>query len=346
MADQQASDRWRGTREPGRPFSRLRGSLDADGLANALGWFSMGLGLAQITMPEQMARLIGVDDHERTSRTMRALGIREMSAGIGLLTQSRRADWAWARVAGDAMDLALLGNAFTSRRTKRGRTTAATLAVVGVTALDVLAARWLMNRRRDSARGNGAARNGVRVRKSISVDRPVEEVYRFWRNVENLPRFMRHLESVQETGERRSHWRAKGPSGTSVEWDAQLTEDRENERIAWRSLPGADVSNAGIVRFRPAPGGRGTEVHVDLRYDPPAGPLGTAVAKLFGEEPAQQVADDLRRFKQVLETGEVVHSDASIHRGMHPASPSRQRTARRGDREQRRCLVRNLGDGS
>src|SRR5207237_3055072 len=123
------------------------------------------------------------------------------------------------------------------------------------------------------------------------------EVYDFWRNFGNLPRFMDHLESVQVTGDRRSHWKAKAPAGTTVEWDAETTENRPNELIAWRSVEGADVTNAGVVRFVAAPGGRGTEIHVDLRYEPPAGKLGKLVAKLFGEEPSQQVEGDLRRFK-------------------------------------------------
>ena len=138
---------------------------------------------------------------------------------------------------------------------------------------------------------------------------------------------MRHLESVHITGEGNSHWVARGPAGTRVEWDATLIEDRPGELISWRSLPDSEVANAGTVRFNPAPGNRGTEVHVQLRYAPPAGKAGAMIAKLFGREPSQEVEGDLRRFKQVLETGEVVHSDASIHRGMHPAQPSSEATS-------------------
>jgi uncharacterized membrane protein len=159
------------------------------------------------------------------------------------------------------------------------------------------------------------------VTKTITVDRSPEEVYRFWRALENLPRFMAHLESIESRDGRRSHWKARGPAGMTIEWDAEIIDDRPNQLIAWRSLEGADVDSQGIVRFTRAPGGRGTEVHVELRYDPPAGRLGAAVAKLFGREPGQQIAGDLRRFKQVLEVGEVVHSDASVHRGTHPAQP-------------------------
>jgi uncharacterized membrane protein len=143
------------------------------------------------------------------------------------------------------------------------------------------------------------------------VARTPEEVYDFWRGLERLPTFMWHLESVEWTGEGRTRWTAKAPLGTSVTWDAELTEDVRGEVIAWRSLPGADVDNTGSVRFERAPAGRGTEVRVHLRYALPGGRLGATVARLLGEDPHQQVEDDLRRAKQVLETGEVVRSDGS-----------------------------------
>ena len=166
----------------------------------------------------------------------------------------------------------------------------------------------------------------MHVTKAITVWRPPDEVYRFWRDFENLPRFMRHLESVRVT-ESRSHWKASGPAGKSVEWDAEIVEDRPHELIAWRSLPGADVDNRGQVRFRPAPGGRGTEIHVEMVYDPPAGGLGKAVAKLFGRDADQQIYGDLRRFKQILETGEVIRSDAALEGAglpQRPAQPPRE----------------------
>jgi uncharacterized membrane protein len=144
---------------------------------------------------------------------------------------------------------------------------------------------------------------GVRVNECIVLNRPRGEVYRFWRNLENLPRFMDHLEAVTVLDERRSHWTAKGPAGSRVEWDAEIHNEIPNEMIAWRSLEGSEVSNAGSVHFMPTENGD-TEVRVVLRYDPPAGKLGAAVARLFGEDPSRQVADDLRRLKQVVEAGE------------------------------------------
>jgi len=141
---------------------------------------------------------------------------------------------------------------------------------------------------------------GVKVERSVTVNRPVQEVYHFWRNFENLPRFMDHLESVTVIDENRSHWVAKAPAGTRVEWDATIHNEIENQLIAWRSLPAADVNNAGSVHFTDTGSGQ-TEVRVVLSYEPPAGKLGAAVAKLLGEEPSKQVGDDLRRFKQVME---------------------------------------------
>ena len=143
-------------------------------------------------------------------------------------------------------------------------------------------------------------RVGVRVDERIVLNRPRSEVYRFWRNLENLPRFMDHLESVTVLDEERSHWVAKAPAGTRVEWDAVIHNEIPNEVIAWRSLEGSEVNNAGSVHFSPTENGD-TEVRVVLRYDPPAGRMGAAVAWLFGEEPSRQVAEDLRRLKQVVE---------------------------------------------
>lgn len=166
---------------------------------------------------------------------------------------------------------------------------------------------------RNSARGKRVSRvasvprgEGIKVEKSVVVNKPAAELYRFWRNFENLPRFMDHLESVTVLDENRSHWVAKAPAGTKVEWDATIHNELENQLIAWRSLPGADVNNAGSVHFTPIGNANSTEVRVVLSYDPPAGRLGAAIAKLFGEEPSKQVEDDLRRFKQVMEATEVV----------------------------------------
>jgi uncharacterized membrane protein len=149
-----------------------------------------------------------------------------------------------------------------------------------------------------------AGPRGVHVREQVTTQRPRDEVYRFWRQLSNLPRFMRHLERVDEIDARRSHWVAKAPFGRRVEWNAEIVNEVENELIGWRSLPGSDIVSAGSVRFEDRPGG-GTTVLVHLQYEPPAGRLGAWVASMAGEEPSQQIHDDLRRLQWYLETGEI-----------------------------------------
>lgn len=286
--------------------------------AVGLGWFSIGLGLADLLAPRQVARLIGADEEDPTTRAVvMGVGVRELACGLGLLSQSRPAFWAWARVAGDVMDMALLSHVWSTNPVSREQMLGAGGTVLGAAVADAQTALQLSRSEVDPLAG------GVFVRQAITVQKTPDEAYAFYRKLENLPTFMWHLESVVEHGDH-SRWRAKGPLGTKIEWEAEVVEDTPGELLAWRSLPGADVSNRGRVTFRRAPGGHGTEICVALSYDPPAGAIGTSVAKLFGSEPSQQVSADLRRLKQVLETGEVLHSDSSIHRGMHPARPSLQ----------------------
>ena len=151
------------------------------------------------------------------------------------------------------------------------------------------------------------------MEKSITIGKSPEEVYQFWRNLTNLSRFMDHLKSVEVIDEKTSHWVAKAPAGREVAWDAEIIVDEPNERISWRSLPDADIDNAGTVRFVAAPAGRGCEVHVTLQYYPPAGIIGATIAKLFGEEPSIQITDDLRRLKRLMETGEIPTTEGQPH---------------------------------
>jgi uncharacterized membrane protein len=146
---------------------------------------------------------------------------------------------------------------------------------------------------------------GIKVEKSVTINQPAERLFQYWRNFENLPQIMQHLEAVQVLNEQRSHWRAKAPAGMTVEWDAEIITEEPNRLLGWRSVGDAQIPNAGSVRFDPLPNDRGTIVKVALSYEPPGGKLGAWLAKLFGEEPEQQVADDLRRFKQMMEAGEV-----------------------------------------
>jgi len=248
---------------------------------------------------------------------MRLVGVRELAAGVGLMTKTKPAAWLWARVAGDAMDLALLGTAALSS-SRKGHVASAVSAVVGVTLADVRAARQTSREL-----GHEDARGLQRLMKVITIRRQPQEVYRFWRDFRNFPTFMSHVQSVAVLDDRRSHWTVPGPAGRSVEWDAEITEDQADQVIAWRSLPGAQVDNFGRVRFAPAPGNQGTEVNVEMHYAPPGRELGAAIARIFGQAPRQQVQADLRKLKQVLETGEVIHSDATLQ-GTHVFQPSAQ----------------------
>jgi uncharacterized membrane protein len=145
----------------------------------------------------------------------------------------------------------------------------------------------------------------IHVTKSVTVNKSPAELYAFWRKLSNLPQFMNHLESVTVIDNKRSHWVAKAPLGTTVEWDAEITSERENERLGWKSVEGSEIVNSGVVEFLPTQE-RGTMVKVVLTYEPPAGKLGSLVAKLFGEEPNQQVAEDLRRFRSLMEAGSIM----------------------------------------
>jgi uncharacterized membrane protein len=150
----------------------------------------------------------------------------------------------------------------------------------------------------------------LRVEKTVTIqNKSAAELYQFWHDFENLPTFMKHLRSVTVLDDTRSHWVANAPLGNTVEWEAQIINDLENLLISWASIPGAAVENSGFVRFQAAPPGRGTEVKVVLEYTVPGGILTAAIAKVFGENPEQQIGDDLRRFKMLMETGELATTE-------------------------------------
>ena len=287
-------------------------------LSRALGWASAVLGAIQLVAPARLLASIGLAPTGGRMLLTRAIGAREMSVVPGLLTASLPWNWLAARVVGDIIDLVLLVRGHGAPDARRGRVRAAIAVVLGFLAVDASAA---VAARRERSRRTS---NDARIVRSVTVNRPVGELYAFWRDFERLPTVMPHLESVTVGADRRSHWIARGPLGTTVEWDAETIDEVPNELIAWQSLPGSTVQHAGNVRFRAAPGGRGTEVRVEMEYRPPGGPLGTAVAALTGEEPRQQLADALRRFKQVMETGEAIVSAATVtgHKIMQrPAQP-------------------------
>jgi uncharacterized membrane protein len=293
--------------------------MNEEQTARGLGWFSLGLGTAGLLLPGRLAWLTGLRDDEPTRTITRLIGVRELIAGVGILTRPRPTGWVAGRVAADAVDLALTSVAFVAGPPRRERVALTLAALLGVAAVDTTCALRL-GASTGQLPGLRTTARGIETKRAITVLKTPSEVYRFWRDFSNLPRFMNHLDSVDVIGDTRSHWRANAPAGRQAEWDAEIIEDRPNELISWRSIPGSGFENSGTVRFKPAPGDRGTEIHVELLYHPPAGIIGSLFAALFGEEPGQQVHDDLRRLKQVLETGQVTFSDATV-KGMGPGQP-------------------------
>jgi uncharacterized membrane protein len=283
-----------------------RGRARQDGttsLVQGLGVLSLALGAAEVAAPGAVARLAGIRGDRPTHRaTTMAYGVRELIHGAGILGGREPTPWVRTRVAGDVLDFASLVTGAVRSGASPTRLGLTLTALAGVTAADVVAARRL---------SQGGDAGECRAVAAITVNKPRDEAYRHWRDLERLPTFMAHLREVRVDDSGRSHWEATGPAGTTVRWDAEIVTDREDEEISWRSVGDADVENTGSVRFRDAAGGRGTEVRVELRYRPPGGRAGAVVAKLLGEEPNQQLRDDLRRFKQVLEIGEVVRSEGS-----------------------------------
>jgi uncharacterized membrane protein len=182
----------------------------------------------------------------------------------------------------------------------------------GISTGDAEAALDAPRRRLASRAATVDARKAIKVERTVTIMKPRAELYAFWRNFENLPRFMEHLEAVTVQSPMRSHWVAKAPAGKSVEWDAELVNEVPDSIIAWKTVGDADVANAGAVNFSDAPGGRGTIVKVTLDYEPPGGRLGNLVARLFGEDPDRQVREDLRKFKQLMEVGEITTSARTV----------------------------------
>jgi uncharacterized membrane protein len=216
------------------------------------------------------------ESHLNMSRTQRAL---YLAGAVLLLLQASRARSSGARIA--------LGAA------------ASTLAYSGVSGNAVLTRALRL-------RQASAPREPLHVLRTVMVNRPPEELYAVWRNFENLPAIMQHLDSVRVLDAKRSLWRARSPFGGTVEWEAELTHEVPDRELGWRSLPGSEVESTGVVRFEPSPLGYGTQLQVEMVYAPPAGRLGASVARMLGEEPHQQIEDDLQRFKQRMEASGVI----------------------------------------
>ncbi len=266
-------------------------------VVQALGWFSIGLGLVEVLAPRKLGRAIGVGERPVL---LRLLGAREIANGVGLLSQRNVDKWTWARVAGDAMDLALLAAASRSRNARPERIALAAATVLGVSAVDYYSSREL-----SKATAQPVEPTSIKVSQAIAINANPAAVYAFWRKLENLALFMRHVQSVSATDGALSHWVARTPSGETLEWDAQIVADEAERRLSWRTVPAFQGLHEGTVTFEPGPPGRGTLLRVELEYQPPAGALGHQVARLLGKDPEQQIREDLRKFKQLIEAGEI-----------------------------------------
>ena len=287
------------------PEDVVRDDSDGDGrvhseeqLAKALGWFSIGLGALEMAAPGAVSDFLGIAPQDRL---LRSFGAREIASGIGILTQDRPVGWVWGRAAGDVMDLAMLATAL-PRSERRGRVLASAAFVAGFLAVDTLCADRLS--RRPGSRRAFSETGVLEVRRLVTIQASPDEVYRYWRDLENLPTFMRHVKSVKDLGDNRSHWVAK-TAGIPIEWDAEIVDDDPGSMIAWRSVESAALRHAGIVRFTSADPRPGTIVEVEMEIRSPLGPLTRAFSNVFDKLPEAQVEMDLRSLKQLLETGEV-----------------------------------------
>jgi uncharacterized membrane protein len=293
-------------------------------LGRAVGYVRLGLGAAQLVAPRTTARIVGLRPKTSTAFVMRLLGVREILSGLGLLSSKRLTRWLWMRLAGDAIDLAYLGQALYFEKASlkpssshETRLQASLASVAGIAALDALALHSPVHS--PSPRTHAMTPS---LTASLTINRTPAEVYAFWRTYSNLPRFMEYVQSVTEIDARRSHWVAAVPVAGTIEWRATLIEDQPDHRIAWRVDPVLKgwMIDSGEVRFQPAPGQRGTEVHLTLwgsRSHAPA-----TVTKWLKKIPERYLTNQLHRLKQLLEVGEITLSDSSIHTGPHPARPS------------------------
>jgi uncharacterized membrane protein len=294
-------------RPPGSAFqyeASSRNQLPA--LASGAGMVILGLGVAQLLAPRQVARSTGIDAHPALVRASGALGI---ASAVNILNKGRPAPLGLARLACVGLELTLLARS-AMRTGSSGRRSRLALTGAGVAAAAMLDMSAALAQGARQGMGERSTESGaLAVEKCITVNKSPEECYNFWRNFDRFPEFMEHLEEVSKISDTRSHWKAKAPIGSSVEWDADIGADQPGELLAWHSVEGADVDNGGTVRFERAPGGRGTIVRVEMQYKPPGGKAGALVAKLFGENPVQQIDADLRRFKQLIETGEITTTE-------------------------------------
>ncbi|MFN8593194.1 MAG: SRPBCC family protein [Thermomicrobiales bacterium] len=288
-----------------------------DTLLRSIGFFSLGLGLAQLFAPQRVANLIGLEDG---GNGMRLIGLREIAAGAGILIKSNHPAWFWLRIGGDIMDLAILNAANDGRAARPERIALAKAAVAGIAALDALAASKSDGREEQPVPGSTSVGDAP-VKAAVTVNAPIDQVYAYWEDLRNLPRFMSALANVRPNPDGGMKWIMSGPAGIEVAFDTEIVDATRNERIAWRAMERAPIAASGEVLFRPAPGDRGTQVITNTRFSPPGGPLGAQIAGLLGPALSMKMQSDLLRMKQIIELGEIVLSDDSLQPGPNPAQP-------------------------
>jgi uncharacterized membrane protein len=278
-------------------------------LAQGLGLFSIGLGLTELVAPRVFGAAIGTPG--RGTKIMRAFGARELTSGVSLLVSRDPVRALDARIAGDFLDLAALGIAFLRPSSGRKRLMIAAGAVLGATVLDIMA------RRRLAADPNRAVRVGQRTRigKAVTIDAQPEQIYTFWRGLEDLPSIFPHLGAVEILDAERSRWTAHGPKGTELSWESQIIDDEPDRLLAWKT-DGGPFQSDGVVHFLPAPGGRGTEVAVEMEYHVLGGGLGRAAALAMKLEPGVELEKGLRRLKQLFELGEIMDARPTAKGGV------------------------------
>jgi uncharacterized membrane protein len=264
---------------------------------SALGVLSVGLGLAALLAPRKLATACGIS---RAQRLLPLVGARELASGAGLLSGRQTEMWLWSRVIGDVMDLAVLATAHDGMPGGRRRVSATAAVVAAITAADVVAA--VQQSREGGTLPGRAASPDVYVDRTVIVNKTPQECYDFWKDLTNIPRFSSRVKTVTVRQDGASHWVLSGPAGSSLEWDSRVTVDRPGERLSWKSVSDSPFSHAGSVQFSAAPGGRGTFVSVSMHY---RSPLSATLARLVGTDPFGEIREDLRRFKQLIETGEI-----------------------------------------
>jgi uncharacterized membrane protein len=268
--------------------------------ARNLGILSLALGAGAVLMPRRLARLSGL---EPSRKWLPLVGLRELTAGIGLLATQDATPWLWSRVVGDGMDLAVILSSLLSPNNPRKTSAAVTTAIVAaITAIDI---RESLRSSPSSDDARTTAAPDALVSSSVIISKSPQECYGYWRDVSNMTRISPLVVSITVLDPRTSRWVIESPLGRKVEWESKITADTPGERISWRSVDGGGLYHAGVVSFSRATGGRGTLVNISMHIRIPGGAAGMGLAKLLGADPHSEVREDLRRFKQLLEAGEV-----------------------------------------